>query len=208
MEDIPRFIGDLLWNFWTVSIGVVLAVEPVMRWLWPGYDAWAADYLTPDHRKQLPRGAALLAFVMANYIAYHGAKVETRTANDRAAQADRTSESKWSALTSAETAAFRARVQTIPPEDIIVACETPNCKDLADGIGNILKSTPGWKVENYHGGGIFITGISGLELNPNDPTTVALKDAIEATTGLAVKMGPDVRSAGQRSMLIVGTKPF
>ncbi|MGB9118245.1 hypothetical protein [Bradyrhizobium sp.] len=210
MEDIPRFVGDLFWNFWTVSIGVVLAIEPVMRWFWPRYDAWAAGYLTPDHRKQLTRVAALFSFVMANYIAYHGAKIETRAANDHAIQAERTNEAKWPALTINEIAAFRARVKNVPPEDIVVACETINCKDLADGLANILNGIPGWHVDILHRGGLDITGVTGIRLDPNEPATVSLKDAIEATTSLTVTMGPDTRKdmGNNQSTLVIGNKPF
>jgi hypothetical protein len=154
MQDIPQFIGDLLWNFWTVSIGVVLAIEPVMRWFWPGYDAWAADYLTADHRKQLTRIAAVLAFLTANYIAYHGAKMETRASNDRATQADKNNEAKWPALANSEIAAFRAKAQGIPPEDIVVACETVNCRDLADGLGSV------W-IQDSHPGLVVIQAWNG-----------------------------------------------
>ncbi|WP_298258524.1 hypothetical protein [Bradyrhizobium sp.] len=210
MQDIPQFVGDLLWNFWTVSIGIVLAIEPVVRWFWPGYDAWATGYLTADHRRQLTRIAAILAFLMANYIAYHGAKVEMRASNDRVTQADKNNEAKWPALTTSEIAAFRARAQGIPPEHIVVACETVNCRDLADGLANALKTVPGWKVEILHRGGLDITGVTGIQINPNEAATVSLKNSIEATTGLTVTMGPDTRKdvGGNQSFLVVGNKPF
>jgi hypothetical protein len=147
---------------------------------------------------------------MANYLAYHDAKIETRAANARAAQAEKSNEAKWPALTSSEASAFRARVQTIPSQNIVVACETINCKDLADGLASILQKTSGWKVEILHHGGLDITGITGIQINPNEPATMSLKDAIEATTSLTVTMGPDTRGdvGGDQSFLVVGNKPF
>jgi hypothetical protein len=57
---------------------------------------------------------------------------------------------KWPALTNAEAVALADRVRAIPPEDIVVACETINCRDLADGIADILLKTEGWKVSVLH----------------------------------------------------------
>ena len=117
---------------------------------------------------------------------------------------------KWAALTPSQTEALASRARFIPAEDIVVACETLNCKDLADEIAEILRKTPGWKVSILHRGGFDITGVAGIRLNPNEPATAALKDAIEATTGLAVTLGPDTQKyigSGQ-SFLVVGTRPF
>lgn len=117
----------------------------------------------------------------------------------------------WPALTSAQASALAARIRFIPPEEIVVACETLKCRDLADGIADILQRTPGWKVSILHRGGMDITGVVGIQLNPNEPASVALQEAIEATTGLAVTLGPDSRKdlgAGTKSYLVVGTRPF
>jgi hypothetical protein len=64
---------------------------------------------------------------------------------------------RWPALTSTETSVFVAGARLIPPQDIVVVCENINCKDLTDGIGEILLKTPGWKVQLKHDGGIGIS---------------------------------------------------
>jgi hypothetical protein len=118
---------------------------------------------------------------------------------------------RWPALTSTQADALTSRLRFIPPEDIIVACETLNCKDLADGLAAILQKTPGWHVSVLHRGGFDITGVTGIQLNPNEPATEALRDAIEATAGLAVKLGPNTRKdlgADAKTFLVVGTRPF
>ena len=118
---------------------------------------------------------------------------------------------KWPALTETQISALASRVRFIPPEDIVVACETLNCKDLADGIADILQKTPGWHVEILHHGGLDITGVMGIRVNPDEPATEALRDAIESTAGLAVKIGPDARKDlgnDRRTFLVVGTRPF
>lgn len=115
---------------------------------------------------------------------------------------------KWAALTPSQAEALTKRVRFIPPENIMVACATVNCKELGDGIAEILGNIPGWKVTVIHHGGVFIDGFSGIVLNPINPTNQALRDAIQDTTGLAVTLGPDKGAADSQSMLIVGTRPF
>jgi hypothetical protein len=117
---------------------------------------------------------------------------------------------KWPARTTAQASALAERVRAIPIEDIVVACETLNCRDLADGIADILLKTEGWKVSVLHRGGFDITGVTGIRLNPNEPATQALKEAIESTTKLKVSIGPDTRKdiGSNQSFLTVGTRPF
>jgi hypothetical protein len=214
MEDIPHFLAALVWNFWTVAIGVVLAIEPVMRTLWPGYDAWASAYLTPLHRQYLKVGAAALAFMLANYIAYHDVSTELRSAQKRLATSDprkieelqaQLDAVKWTPLTNDETSAFRAAVRKLPPQNITVACETFNCRDLADGFARIL-SEASWKVEILHRGGMDISGIMGVRLSPEEDATRSLKDTIEATTKLKVTLGDETRAVWGPSpaLLVVG----
>jgi hypothetical protein len=116
----------------------------------------------------------------------------------------------WPALTSAEASAFTSRIRFVPPEEIVVACETINCKDLADGIADILQKTQGWHVSILHSGGLGITGVTGILINPNEPATQSLKDAIESTTNLKVTMGHDSRNdiGNNQSFLVIGTRPF
>jgi hypothetical protein len=117
---------------------------------------------------------------------------------------------RWPALTKAQTEALSSRVRFIPPEEITVACETLNCRDLSDGIADVLQKTPGWKVSILHRGGLDIDGVAGIEIDPDEPATQALKEAIEATTGLAVTVGPDARKdfGNGPALLVVGIRPF
>jgi len=118
---------------------------------------------------------------------------------------------KWPPLTQPQISALTSRVRFVPPEDIVVACETINCKDLADGIAEILQNTPGWHVAILHRGGLDISGVTGIRLSPTEPATEALRDAIEATTGLAVALGSETRKdlgTDTRTFLTVGTRPF
>ena len=121
-----------------------------------------------------------------------------------------TSPERWLALTPTQTDSLASRVRFIPPENIVVACETLNCKDLADGIADLLRKTAGWKVSILHHGGLGIDGVAGIHLNPDEPATQALKEVIEATTGLAVTVGPDTRKGfgGGPAFLVVGIRPF
>ncbi len=117
----------------------------------------------------------------------------------------------WPALSTTQVAALSARVQFLPTEEIVVACETIKCRDLADGIAEILRTTNGWKVSILHRGGMDITGVVGIQLTPNEPATQQLKDAIEATTGLAITLSSETRKdlgSDTRTFLTVGTRPF
>jgi hypothetical protein len=117
----------------------------------------------------------------------------------------------WPPLSSTQTAALTARVQFLPTEEIVVACETIKCRDLADGIAEILRKINGWKVSILHRGGMDITGVVGIVLTPNEPATQQLKDAIEATTGLAITLSSETRKdlgSDTRTFLTVGTRPF
>jgi len=117
---------------------------------------------------------------------------------------------QWPALTRTKASALAEHIRSIPPEDIVVACETINCRDLADGIADILLKTEGWKVSVLHRGGLGITGVTGILLNPNEPATQTLKEAIESTTKLKVTIGPDARKdiGSNQSFLTIGTRPF
>jgi hypothetical protein len=164
--------------------------------------------------------AALIAtWVFFGYIIWLGPKTTiVHEPSDDVAKASGTNSTplppeRWPTLTNQEATAFAARVRQIPPENIVVACETINCKDLADGIGEILLKTAGWKVELIHHGGLDITGVAGIRLNPIEPNTQALKEAIESTTHLPVTLGPDKRitfgnDQGLQTILVVGTRPF
>jgi hypothetical protein len=116
----------------------------------------------------------------------------------------------WPPLSESQASALSARAQFLPPENIVVACETIKCRDLADGIAAILNKTPNWKASILHRGGLDISGVVGIQLIPNEPATQQLKDAIEATTGLAVTLIETRKDMGTdtRTFLTVGTRPF
>ena len=120
------------------------------------------------------------------------------------------SEQKWPILTKSEVTALAMRVRFVPSQNIVIACETINCMDLSNEIADILQKTSGWKVEIMHRGGIGITGVTGIRLNPNEPATQSLKEAIEVTTSLKVEIGPDARKdmGTDQTFLVVGNRPF
>jgi hypothetical protein len=116
--------------------------------------------------------------------------------------------SYWPPLTDAEKAALNVRLKAIKPQPIWVACETVNCRDLADGFGAVFKDA-GWPTEVHHYGGYGVTGVSGLALNPVDDTAQRLKEAIEGATQLKVSLGlPRGEKDNEPLLLVVGIKPF
>jgi hypothetical protein len=70
LHDVSQFVGAILWNFWTVLAGIMLGFEPVIRWFFPGYDAWAIRFVPLERRRTAARAAALVAFVIANFLAF------------------------------------------------------------------------------------------------------------------------------------------
>lgn len=89
-----------------------------------------------------------------------------------------------------------ARVRTLPPEEIVIACETVNYKELADGLAAIFRDAPGWSVKVLHRSGLDISAVAGIQLIPREPATELLKDAIESSTKLKVTLGDETRERG------------
>jgi hypothetical protein len=195
--------------YWWAALAVLLGLERLAERAAPNFWQKRVDpWFTPDRRRQALIAFAIFAFVIGNFRAWD----EERAAKEAAEQklVSGTSESRWAPLTASETSAFTARVASLPPENLIVSCDSVNCKDLADGIAAILKHTPGWTVATHHGGGLDITGFTGIVLHPKEPATEQLKDAIEATTNLKVKLLDETRAqvGTDQSFLVVGIKPF
>jgi hypothetical protein len=144
MGDVGSFAGHVLLNWWTLLAGVMVAVEPVARLLWHGYDRWAATWLLAPRRKRLARIGALAAFVVANYLAYHEAKEEARMAQNhsimdtgRHLKTDQQSRMMPEfQLSSGET--YSIQINSLPNCD---ECEV-YAQELRDFVGAI----PGWKV--------------------------------------------------------------
>jgi hypothetical protein len=151
MGDIGSFVGHVLLNWWTLLAGVMIAVEPVVRLLWHGYDEWAAKWLLAPRRKNIARFGALAAFVVANYLAYHEAKEEARTAQSHSIVDTRRH------LKSEQQARMMPELQISSGEAYSIQINSlPNCdecevyaQELRDFVGVI----PGWKVG---GGTLFL----------------------------------------------------
>jgi hypothetical protein len=141
MQDLLHFLGLILWNFWTVIAGVMLAFEPVMRWFVKDYDQIAARYIPLDRRRTVARYAALAAFVVANYLAFHDLNVENQALKadrDAVIRGNNQSPYKWPMLTSEETLALREKIRAINPQSVSVSCVQDDCGDLARNFRDIF----------------------------------------------------------------------
>jgi hypothetical protein len=146
MQDLPHFLGLVIWNFWTVAAGVMLAFEPIMRWFVKDYDQIAARYVPIDNRRKVARFAALAAFVFANYLAFHDLSVENRALKaDRDIKGNSQSPYKWPMLTSEETVALRTKIREINPRSVSVSCAEDDCGDLARNFRDIFSGLH-WEV--------------------------------------------------------------
>ncbi|MBV9748512.1 MAG: hypothetical protein JO157_06850 [Acetobacteraceae bacterium] len=66
------FLGRVLWNYWTVVGSFVLMAEPILRFLWHGYDSWATRYVTPIKRRRIAQMTAIASLFFAAYLAFYG----------------------------------------------------------------------------------------------------------------------------------------
>jgi hypothetical protein len=208
VSRIVEYLQATGWYLWG-ALAALTAMERYIERLCP--DRWRKQldlWSTPQRRRQILLAMALVAFVIGNFRAWNEEREARFAAEKKAANCP--VDECWAALTAVEQTALTERVRSITPMNIMVGCETIRCRDLADGIATILLNTPGWKVNVVHSGGLGISGVSGIMIDPDEPATRQLKDAIERSTTLRVTMGPDTReqSGSSPSTLTVGTKPF
>jgi|SRR5271155_494771 len=144
MADIGSFVGAVLWNWWTLLAGVMIAVEPVTRFLWRGYDAWAAKRLSPSRRRKLARATALGAFIVANYMAFHAAKEETRSIQGTGAETVRR-------LTPQQKTRLAAHLRMGQDEHFYVQFNSvqncDECEDYAQEFREFFNTLRGWKAD-------------------------------------------------------------
>jgi hypothetical protein len=184
MQDVPHFFGLILWNFWTVLAGVMLAFEPVMRWFIQDYDKLAARFIPPARRRNAARFLALVAFVVANYLAFHDLSEENRSLKSHQA-AENSSRYRWPLLSPEETVALRAKFREIAPNSVSVSCAEDDCGDLARNFRDIFSELH-WKVMCCgHPFGGFDPGI---HLWGETTELKGLANAIEQATGGRLKV--------------------
>jgi hypothetical protein len=186
-----------LFGYWLalMSAGPFL-IDRMITWFCSRGRKWLEQW--PHRQKALSIIMGIGVF-FAGFQAWkeeHAAKIDV----EQKFAASGSSQEWWAPLTSAETSALTSRASSLPPEDLTIACETIKCRDVADGIAAILQKSPGRKVMILHGGGLGISGVVGILINPDEPATRSLKDAIESTTTLKVTMGRDTRGLPRRML--------
>jgi hypothetical protein len=184
MQDLPHFLALILWNFWTVAAGVMLAFEPVMRWFFEKYDTTAARYIPPHQRRRAARIAALCAFVFANYLAFHDLNDENRSLKAERATSNQ-SPYRWPLLTPQETAALRAKFREIPATTAAIVCSEEQCADFARSFEDVFEGL-GWKITccNYSFSGFD----PGIHLWGENQQLLGLANKIESATNGRLKV--------------------
>jgi hypothetical protein len=204
MSRIWQYIAAVAgyWQFW---VAVAFMTERSLERFLPKCAAALNVLLPVEGRRKLFIGIAIVAFVYANFRAFDdvSTKLDEATRNQGA-------ENRWPGLTSDEIRALRDQVRKLPPETITVACESINCRDLADGIADLLANMPGWKVTKLHQGGWGITGVTGIRIEPHEPATENLQKAIESATKWKVDLVETSRAQmnSTETFMVVGIKPF
>jgi hypothetical protein len=194
------------WQFW---VAAAFMIERTFERYFPRLAAPINLRFPLERRRPLFIAVAIVAFVYANFRAFDDVSSKLEEAN-RTISHGVVPEERWPALTSEQAAALRAHTRDLPPKTVTVACETINCRDLADGIADILAEIPGWKVTKLHRGGFDITGVMGVTIEPNEPASLQLKSAIEAATRLKIDVGDETREqvGTAETYITVGSKPF
>jgi hypothetical protein len=115
----------------------------------------------------------------------------------------------WRPLSNEERSKLTSGLRSLTPHSITVACETLNCKALSDDFVAAFLAA-GWKATSFYGGGMDITGRTGIWIDPNADATRDLKQIIEGTTDLKIQVGPDSPKAfeSEQIYLVVGIRPF
>jgi hypothetical protein len=117
-------------------------------------------------------------------------------------------EARWDRLTASEIGTLQNRLYAITPRLLFIACETPNCADLADSFREAFAAA-GWpQIEVHHGGGLGISGVVGIFIDLGDDKGRQIKDAIESSTTLRVLINSNNPINEYRTQIVVGTKPF
>ncbi len=189
MQDIPHFFGLILWNFWTVAAGVMLAFEPVMRWFFPRYDWFAARFVAHEQRRNAAKFAALCAFIFANFLAFHDLSEENRSLKAEKESGTK-SPYKWSMLTSDEAVSLREKLRAIPPSAASISCAEDDCGDLARSLRDIFKGLH-WSVMccGYPWGSFD----PGIHLWAKDRELKEVADDIEQATSGRLKVEMSAR---------------
>jgi hypothetical protein len=206
-------------GYWQSWLAVAFMMERAFERYFPTLAAKINPYLTSERRRRFFVWIAIIAFVYANFRAFDDESDRLREAQRTIATSGQTrieelqaqlNAVRWAPLTNDETSALFATVKKLSPQEIVIACETVNGKDLADGVAKILSGIPSWKVTTLHGGGIGIIGVRGIILSPKEDATRFLKDAIESSTKLTVTLGDDSRDQWGTgpALLVVGSRPF
>lgn len=212
MQDLPNFFGLLLWNFWTVLAGIMLGAEPVTRWFWPEYDAWAVTFLPAARRRRFARGAALLAFVAANYLAFHDMADQLRRSSSpdepKYAQLIR---NRYDPLTGPEQASFRSLVRDIPAQPLAILCNHAGCNDLAESFSEAFHDLA-WQAR-VEPGIDFGNTPRGISIWSDNTAARPLAEAIEKATNGRLKVSLFRRNPegsanlNQELDLVLGRKP-
>jgi hypothetical protein len=207
LSRIWQYVSSVIgyWQFW---IAVAFMLERSLERYFPQFTVPLNVRFPAERRRRIFIAIAVFAFVYANFKVFDDVNTkleDANRANNHAGGAER-----WPALTTEEAAALRIKLRGVPPATITVACESLNCKDLADGIADIFGEAPGWKVTKLHRGGFDITGVSGIRVEPHEPATEKLRDAIEASTKLKVDIVDESREQmnSTETFMVVGSRPF
>jgi hypothetical protein len=162
MGDIGPFLGHVFLNFWTVIAGVMISIEPATRLVWHGYDDFAAKWLSAARRKKLSRIGALVAFVIANYLAFHGVNEELRAAKQQL----RVVPTRARHLNNEERVRLITRLRSAGGSDQSVEINSTcdECEEYAQELRDAISAVDGWKATG--GSTIFASAaLRGIRFN-------------------------------------------
>lgn len=115
----------------------------------------------------------------------------------------------WDGLSSLELEALYLRLQKMKPQSVMIFCQTGQCRDLLNSLEGAFNAG-GWQPTRHTESSMNTLG-SGIEIAPKDEISMALKEAIESTTSLRVRVSEFDRSTfgvAEGYWISIGTKPI
>lgn len=199
---------SLFWPyFWPLAVGAggLFGIDTFCQHYWR-WGKRQLDRMPAPQRRRVEFGLLFFAVLYAGFAAWsdeHASRLAEHQVTKDAMY--------WEPLTSDEISSLQAKFSRISPELVVIACETPNCKDLAESFITAFRTAQWQDVKPIFHGGLGITGASGLVINPGDEQTTKIIAAIESSTSLTVRPPSYMRNQVQSEpgiFFVIGAKPF
>lgn len=126
--------------------------------------------------------------------------------NSTVSSIDRRLPNAWPLISDPDAKRLYDTLRKLEPETVTIACETPLCSAFADQLQGIF-SQAAWDPRKLHGGGIGISGVTGIVIDSCNGTAKTLATAIIASTNLKPVPHED-NGCRNNDHIVIGAVPF